>query len=193
MTENVQVFQALMKRARDGCPEAIGQILATYGRSILRVIRRLLHKKMRSKYDSRDFTQDVWSDFFAQEIKDRDFASPEELRAFLVAIAKNKVMDAYRKRLACERHTTEREKSLDGSAANEAHELTDDTPTPSQVAMTREKWDELRTQLVDGPARRILEMLQQGLGYADIARRLRVSERTVRRVVGRLERDSPRD
>jgi RNA polymerase sigma factor (sigma-70 family) len=190
MADDREDFRALMKRVRQGCAEAVTQVLETYGQNVLRVVRRRLSKRLRSTYDSRDFTQDVWTAFFGREIATREFASPDELLAYLITLARNKLADAHRQRMRDGHFDASLEKSLDGSAAAEAVKLADVQPTPSQVAMAKEKWDELKNR-VDRPARRILELLRKGLTPAEVAQKLGVNERTVRRVVGRLERQLP--
>jgi RNA polymerase sigma-70 factor (ECF subfamily) len=192
MSEQTDDFQDLMKRVREGSSEAIAHLLEEYGQHVLRIVRRRLSTRMRSKYDSRDFTQDIWMNFFAREIQDRHFESPEALQGFLARVAKNTITDAYRKRMEYEPFNIQREKSLDGSAAAEAVGLSDDGPSPSQVAIANEKWDQIKNQ-VDLPARRILEMLREGLSHVEIARRLGVNEKTVRRVVSRASAKRPRE
>src|SRR5262249_36628315 len=84
-------FTALMQRVRSGSQDAAQQLVEQYGQHILRVIRRMLHKKLRSKFDSLDFQQDVWASFFADQPQ-KTFDRPEALAAFLAKVARNKVL-----------------------------------------------------------------------------------------------------
>jgi RNA polymerase sigma factor (sigma-70 family) len=175
---------ALMQGVRDGSQEAARQLVARYGNHILRVVRRTLHKKLRPKFDSADFQQDVWAAFFAEQPR-KTFDRPEALAAFLARVARNKVLMAVRQRCRLQKYNVEREHSLDGSAAVTAGAAPARQPTPSQLAVAQETWD----QLLEGrPPRqqRILILLRQGYTQEQIARELGVDERTVRRVVRKL-------
>jgi len=144
----------------------------------------MLHKKLRSKFDSTDFQQDVWASFFANRPQNT-FECPEALAGFLAKMARNKVLMAHRKRCRLQRHNVNREHSLDGSAAFQAEKVAARQPTPSQLAVAQEKWK----QMLEGQPprhRQILTLVRQGYTQQQIARELGVDERTVRRVVRKL-------
>lgn len=176
-------FQLLMARVRGGCRDAAAELVQRYGDHIIRVVRRRLHRRLRSKFDSADFQQDVWASFFANSTE--TFAGPEALAKFLAEVAKNKVLMAVRKRLRLQKYNVDRENSLEGSAACQAADVPSPEPTPSQVAAAHEKWDQL---LQGQPARyrRILALLRQGLTHEQIARELGLHEKTIQRLVRRL-------
>src|SRR5687768_4189029 len=92
-------FADLMNRLRAGDQEAAWKLIEEYGPHIRRVVRRELHQKMRSKFDSIDFVQAVWASFFREPGQFREMETPEALLNFLVAIARNKVVDETRRRL----------------------------------------------------------------------------------------------
>jgi RNA polymerase sigma factor (sigma-70 family) len=180
----LEEFTALMQRIRDGSQEAAQLLVARYGKHILRVVRRTLHKKLRPKFDSADFQQDVWASFFAAQ-PDMTFDRPEALAAFLAGVARNKVLMAVRQRCRLQKYNVNREHSLDGSAAWQAGAAPARQPTPSQLAVAQEQWDQL---LKGRPPRhqRILILLRQGYSQQQIARAVGVDQRTVRRVVRKL-------
>ena len=64
MTHDDSSFEAAVKELRTGSEEAIWNFIQTYGPHIQRVVRRRLHHKLRSKFDSVDFVQMVWVSFF---------------------------------------------------------------------------------------------------------------------------------
>lgn len=184
MSEDQEDFTALMRGIREGSEEAAQQLVERYGPHILRVVRKRLHPKMRSKFDSLDFQQDVWASFFAEQSQ-KTFDRPEALAAFLAAMARNKVLMAVRQRRQIQKYNVDREHSLDGSAACEARDVAGPDPTPSQLAVAQEKWDQL---LKGHPPRyqRILNLLRQGYTQVQIAQELGVSDRMVRRVIQKL-------
>jgi RNA polymerase sigma factor (sigma-70 family) len=174
----------LMDQIRGGSQDAVRELLAKYGDSLLRVIRRRLGKPLRGQFDSADFVQAVWASFFATPLQDYQFDSPEALMAFLTNLAVNKVCDAARHAVETQKRNVNRVHSLDGSAALLALTLTAPTPTPSQVVLAREQWDRL-LQGQPPHSRHILLLLRQGHTVQEVARELGVNERTVRRVVDR--------
>src|SRR5262245_19959643 len=95
-----QEFDQLMKRVRSRSDGAAHELIDRYGKLILYVVREHLNSELRSKFDSVDFVQAVWASFFAIATERLDFDGPEILGRFLVAVARNKVTDMVRQRLA---------------------------------------------------------------------------------------------
>jgi RNA polymerase sigma-70 factor (ECF subfamily) len=184
MDEGHEDFAALMQGIREGSEDAAKQLVERYGPHVLRVVRKRLNPKLRSKFDSSDFQQDVWASFFVG-VSGRTFERPEALMAFLAKMARNKVLMAVRQRCQIQKYNVDREHSLDGSAACEARDKAGPDPTPSQLVVAQEKLDQL---LKDHPPRyqRILILLSQGYTQVQISRELGVSERMVRRVIQKL-------
>lgn len=179
-------FPALMERVRASSEEAARELVDRYGDHILRVVRRKLHQKLRPKFDSADFVQAVWTSFFAMPMHQVHFERPEDLAAFLMRLARNKVVDAVRQRLQTARYDIERERSLDGSQAPACGNLPGREPTASQVAMAREEWERYLEQQPDHH-RRVLQSVHRGRSPEEIARELNVSLRTVYRVLRHMK------
>src|SRR5262249_38900013 len=99
-------------------------------------------------------------------------------------IARNKVTDAARQRLALRRDVN-RENSLDGSAEFAVENLRAADPTPSEVVGTEESWEALGR---DGHPEqgKLLYMLRNGYTQEEIARVLGLSVRQVQRLVQKL-------
>jgi RNA polymerase sigma factor (sigma-70 family) len=149
---------------------------------LLHAIRRRLSKRIRSKFDSFDFSQDVWTSFFAEPPDERAFRSTGELVRFLTRVAENKVVDALRQRLNTRKHDQEREQSLDDSTRIDKNAIAADQPTPSHVVMTQEDWAAFlrRQPLV---YRRILILWRRGKKQEAIAAEIGISRKTVQRVI----------
>jgi RNA polymerase sigma-70 factor (ECF subfamily) len=188
MPENREEFAALMERLRGGSEDAARELLDRYGEHILRVVRRKLSRELRSKFDSVDFVQAVWASFFAGEPGRRRFDHPQALMAFLVTLAQNKVIDAVRQRMQTQKYNINRERPLDGSVAHEAAGLAARQPTPSQEAVANDEWRRLLADLPDR-YRRMLILLREGHTQKDIARELNVNEKTIRRVLEKLNEE----
>jgi RNA polymerase sigma-70 factor (ECF subfamily) len=186
MTPDLQEFEALFQRVRSGDVAATGAFVERFGPYLQRVIRHRLHRKLRCKFDSLDFVQDVWASFFAR-LPDREApASPEQLVTFLEALARNKVTEAVRAGLIREKDNVNREQvSLNDSQVAQPPHPPARLPTPSTAAMSREEWDRL---LASQPKvyRHILVLRREGKEMAQIAVELGLNERTVRRVITKL-------
>ncbi len=106
-------FRSLMARVREGSEDAAWELVNEYGDAIRRAVRRVLNERMRSKFDSLDFVQIVWNSLFRVRDKLERFDRPEELTAYLVAMAHNKVGMEVRRRLMTQKYNVGHEESLD--------------------------------------------------------------------------------
>jgi RNA polymerase sigma-70 factor (ECF subfamily) len=190
MTENAQDFRALMQRLRAGEEDAARELLARYGEHILRVVRRKLHKQLRSKFDSIDFVQAVWASFFADAPEKYTFDHPRALMAFLATLAQNKVVEAVRQRMQRMKYNVNRERRLEVVEAGIGKTLIGRDPSPSQVAVAQDEWarmiDELPTRY-----QRLLVLLRDGHTQKENAAELGVNEKTVRRLLEKLRPPRP--
>ncbi len=193
MADSQQEIEALLLRIREGSQDAVRELLDRYGDALLRVIRRRLARPLRRQFDSADFVQAVWASFFAARPDRRHFESPEALIAFLAQVAKNKMADAARREFQAGKRDVNRTHSLEGSAAAPAALAHSRSPTPSQVVGAEDQWD----RMLEGQpehARQILGLLRLGHTHDEVAARLGLNEKTVRRVVERAFRSlSARD
>src|SRR5262245_24000760 len=90
MIQDASEFRDLIRRIQGGERAAVDELLQRYGKHVLRAVRRKLHPRIRSKFDSLDFVQDVWASFFIQEAHRCNFDRPEALIQFLENMARNK-------------------------------------------------------------------------------------------------------
>jgi RNA polymerase sigma factor (sigma-70 family) len=184
MPDDDRMFYDLLQGIQAGSEEAARQFLAKYGKYLRHVIRRHMLQKLRTKFDSEDFLQDVCVSFFSQPPSPEEFSDPGALLGFLGAIARNKVTDAARQRLA-QRRDVNRENSLDGSAEFAVDSLKAADPTPSEALGTEERWEALG-QGGHPDQRKLLHMLRNGYTQEEIARVLGLSVRQVQRLVQKL-------
>jgi RNA polymerase sigma factor (sigma-70 family) len=189
MSKLEEDFQALMQRVLAGSDEAARELFDGYAPYLLRAIRRKLSRRIRCKFDSHDFAQDVWASFFAETSNKRVFETREDLVAFLTTLAQNKVIDAVRQRTQTQKHDVNREQSLDDSRRFDKDQLAGNQATPSQIVMSQEEW---RDFLDKQPPvyQRIFILLRAGKTQVEIAQELGMYPRTVNRIVGRLARET---
>ncbi len=177
-------FETLMREFAAGSEEAAWQIVEIYGPYVFRSVRRALSPKLRNQFDSVDFVQAVWASLIASREKLRHVEQPQELIAILSAIGRNKVIDVVR-RARTKKYNIHREVSVDQDGAPIVDSAPSRDPTPSDVAMARERWEGM---MRDQPShyRSIVVLRMHGNTHQDIANQLNVSDRTVRRVLNRL-------
>jgi RNA polymerase sigma-70 factor (ECF subfamily) len=170
-----------IERIRAGDEDAARELLRRYERKIRLVVRRQLPRLLRSRFDSLDFLQSVWGNFFHQvRTGPTDIEDERNLVAFLAWAARNKVIDEYR-RASTRKHDIRREESLRGRRGR-PRDLEAAIDTPSQVAQARETLDRLRRLVPEGH-RRVLELKAEGYSCREIGLRLGISERTAQRVI----------
>jgi RNA polymerase sigma-70 factor (ECF subfamily) len=178
-------FRALLEQARDGVPAAAELLLERYGAHVLRLVRRRLPERLRSQFDSLDFTQDVWASFFADAPPPEAFASADELVNYLLSMAHHKVARVVYRRFRTTKHDIRRERSLEALGLSPTQPpVAAVQPTASQVAIGNETWDQL-VQIVRPADRVILLRLREGCTHAEVAAELGLSEKTVQRVLQR--------
>ena len=185
MTAHDDGFGELMRRIQEGSEDAAWELVGQYGEAIQRAVRRALNQKLRSKFDSLDFVQLVWSSFFRVRDKLDRFNRPEELVAFLVTMARNKVGMEVRRLLSTEKYNLNRERSLDEWGVSAEAVVPGRAPPPFEVAIAREQWSRM---LQNQPRhyQQIIQLRLQGGTYRDIADSLDLAECTVRRFLKKL-------
>ncbi len=179
-------LHAVFGRIRAGDEDAARELLTRYEAQVRLVVRRQLPRLLRSRFDSLDFLQSVWGSFF-QRIRagTADFENPRHLIAFLAKTARNKIIDENR-RAASRKGDMRREEPL-CLEGTRPRDLIANDDTASEVAEAKEMYGRLRELLPEG-RREILELRAAGCPTSDIAERLGISERTVRRVLEGLLR-----
>ena len=189
MPDELDDFQVLLQRVCDGSEEAAWELVEKYGDHIRRAVRRSLDARLRSKFDSLDFVQLVWSSFFRARGRAQRFNHPGELVAFLRTMARNKVGMETRRRLNTEKLNVGRERSLDALPDRDSLVPASREDTPVAAAIAREQWNRI---LQDHPEhyQEVIRMRLQGHTCCGIADSLGLSERTVRRFLKKLCKDT---
>jgi RNA polymerase sigma-70 factor (ECF subfamily) len=185
MAQDASEFKQLLQEIQGGSEEAARTFLDKYGAYILRVIRQRLARRLRSKFDSSDFLQDVLASFFRQPPPPEAFGEREALLGYLAQMARNKVNQTSRQRQQRRRNAEKPVNSLDGSARFAARSLEGTEPTPSEVAVARETWVDIVASSKP-EHEKILLLLHEGYSHPEIAHVLGLSEKSVQRLVSKL-------
>jgi len=180
-------FRSLLARVQQGSDEAARELYDTYVKYVLKCVRHRMWHKMRSLYDSQDFVQQVWASFFDVRHTLPDFQTPEDLTNYLLAMTRNKVAQAGRRRQTQKRNMDLEIRIEEESDQAGLHPIGRD-PTPSTVAIAAEQQE----RLVDRQPPRIREIAQMraaGLTFDEIASELRIDESTARKAMRQLRED----
>lgn len=176
-------FEGLLEQARQGSDEAAWDLVELYGPHILRTVRRTISQEIRGKFDSEDFAQAVWASFFAASQQFNGVTEPKQLVGLLTKMARNKVIDEVRRRMQTQKYSVQRERVI--SEMDEGNSLESREPSPSQFAIARERWVQM-LQSQPERDRQIIRLRLMGKTNHSIAEALKISERTVRRVLDRM-------
>jgi RNA polymerase sigma-70 factor (ECF subfamily) len=182
-------FDALLQRARAGCPDAARQLYDQYADHLRRIIRRRLSGPLRRVFDSTDFLQETWKDFYAKAL-DKRFACPGQLLAFLASMAEVRLLQAQRRYLDSAKRDLRRQQPLEDSDADREQGPVTHQQTPDQIASARDECDHLLHGLAPEYQQALL-MLRDGYTYQEIAELLGLNEKTVRRLLERLRHKYP--
>jgi RNA polymerase sigma-70 factor (ECF subfamily) len=176
-------FAALLRRMREGCPDAAREMFERYSRPLRVVIRKRLHRRLRTVYDSLDFVQSVWASFLQTPPGAVDCRTPRSFETYLVKVATHKVIEVYRQRMQTARRDLSREQPWADLA--KSPEARDPAPSPSQVAIADEYWQ----RMMEGQTpevREVLELLRLGHTQAEVARRCRLHPKMIRRLLQKI-------
>jgi len=181
-------FRALLAQVQEGSDEAARELYETYVKYVLKCVRHKLWHKMRSQFDSQDFVQQVWASFFAERRNLPDFRTPEELTNYLLAMTRNKVAAAGRRR-----QTQKRDMELEIRIEEESdlagpHPASRD-PTPSSMAVAAETQEQL-IDMQPPHVQAICRLRAAGHTFDEIAAELGMDESTARRVIRQLRGDA---
>lgn len=159
---DVQVAQAALKR---------------YEPFLRMVVRRYLGDTLRSKLDTMDVVQSIWTDLLGAVSRDDwRFHDASQLRAFLARVARNRLIDHQRKH----RRAIENDRPIDTiPTAEQPREI---GPRASEVVRGRELWERLLAACPPSH-REILRLRLEGHTITEIADRRGLHEGSVRRIL----------
>jgi RNA polymerase sigma factor (sigma-70 family) len=167
----------LIDRINDGDVNAAEQVCRTYEPYLRMVVRRRLCGPLRSKLDSADVVQSIWADVLRGFPRAGwNFADRAQLRAFLVRMVCNRLIDRQRQH----RRALAHEQPLDHAVAQDL--AGSNQARPSEVAQGSELWERMLA-ICPAAHREILHLKRQGLPLAEIAVRSGLHAGTVRRIL----------
>ncbi|GIW79371.1 MAG: hypothetical protein KatS3mg105_1178 [Gemmatales bacterium] len=177
--------QSLLGLWQAGDEEAARQLFDQYVDRLVGLARRRLSQRLASRVDPEDIVQSVFRTFFGR-LKEGKFRIEEQddLCKLLMRITVHKTL-----RQVAHHKAAKRDPSLETAQGEHSHEmlmaLLDQEPTPDTAVAFLDQLEHFLAQLRQQD-RQILEWRLQGYNNEEIAQRMNLSERSVRRVFERI-------
>jgi RNA polymerase sigma-70 factor (ECF subfamily) len=177
---SADALDELIDRLNEGDASAAERAFLAYEPYLRMAVRRRLSGRLRSKLDSMDIVQSVWADVLGG-FRDAGwrFTDRAQLRAFLVRIARNRLIDRHRQL----HRALEHEQALADTSADDLPLA--QGPRPSEIAQGNELWTRLLEQCAP-VHREILVLRREGLLLTEIAARTGLHEGSIRRILYEL-------
>lgn len=178
-------WEALIAGVRAGDPAALARFYREYGPALERLAARAIEPGMRRRFGPESIAQSVCRTF-VMRARDAtwELADGDSLWRLLCVIALTKVRERSRFHL---RHRRGVQREEHGEAADDAVRASAAAaPRPDDDAALREQFQALLDSL-DDEERRLLELRLEARSQKEIADAMGISERTVRRILGRVE------
>jgi RNA polymerase sigma factor (sigma-70 family) len=177
---NHSALEPLLEKLCSGDTAAAERVFLEFEPYLRQVVRRLLPLRLRSKFDSTDIVQSVWSDVL-QGFRDAgwQFSSVGHLKVFLVKATRNRFIDRYRQ----QNPISQCQQSLSGETLERI------PPTsqvgPGEAMQEDELWQRLLT-LCPPAHRPILELKRQGAPLDEIVAQTGLHPGSIRRILRNL-------
>jgi RNA polymerase sigma-70 factor (ECF subfamily) len=178
---SAEPLEGLLERVRRGDSDAAEQFVSAYEPHLRQVVHRSLPDWVRPHFDSVDVVQSVWAHVLTGLRSGAwHFPDPARLRAFLVKVARRRLISRARRYPAAARQPSPGT-DLDALPAPEQ-------ARPSEVAQATELWERMLSLCPPGH-HEVLRLRRQGLCLEEIARRTGLHEGSVRRILRQLARE----
>jgi RNA polymerase sigma factor (sigma-70 family) len=161
---------------------AAHQIWQHYYQRLVRSVRQNLRGQHRGMADEEDIVISVFESFYraAEDGRFPDLSGRDDLWRLLLKMSARKIVDKRRHDRRQRRGSGQVVRSLDRD--NQAIlQVIGDQPTPEMVLMMAESVDQLMTHLGDGQLQEIAVGKLEGYSNAELAERMKCSERTIER------------
>ncbi len=177
----IRDFRQLIADLRRGSDEAAWKLVELYGPHIHAVVRKKMGmgSRIRRSHDTADFVQAAWASLVRGMPQLKEINEPKNFVALMATIACRRLANEVRKKVPIDPEVVQDNNSVRGSIAANQPGSPD---TPSQIAIARERWNDIMGSLSDDH-RRVINMRLRGKTFVEIAAEVGIHERTVRRII----------
>lgn len=191
----MEEWKSFVDGLRQGHPEACHRFWDDFGEAMKRLADRRISPSMQRRVDSEDVVQSVCRTFF-RRAHEGEFLVEDQNSLWrllcAITVAKTRMHIRHHKRqrrdVSCEQHLD----TVQSDGNSVVPELSSEETQPDEQAAFADQFRHLMQQL-DEEETQVLELRLQQATNAEIAEKLRCSERTVRRILervkGRLEEE----
>ena len=170
-------LDAVLVRLNSGDQCAIEEMFIAFEPYMRMAIHRRIAGSLRAKLDSADIVQSVWADLVDGLRKSRwRFESVEQLRAFLLKMTRNRLIDRFRSH----RHSLDHEMKMPPERVEAL--AADRIPRVSENFYAEELWQQM-VEACPSAHYELLSMKHQGASIAEIAERTQLHAGSVRRIL----------
>lgn len=177
--------RTIIDRCRRGDPEASRILFDNYVDRLVALARRRISQRLASRLDPEDIVQSVFRTFFGR-IKDGQFEinNQDDLCKLLMRITVHKTLRQVAFHQAAKRDP-HHETGQGDSGLEHIAEFLAREPTPDHTVAFVDELEHFLAKL-NPLDRQILEMRMQGYSNGEIAKKLNVYDRKIRRVIERI-------
>lgn len=185
MADQAPQDRSLIKLWQAGDQNAARQLFDRYVERLLALARRRISQRLASRVDPEDVVQSVFRTFFGR-VKAGQFhlEDPEDVCKLLARITIHKTL-----RQVAFHKAAKRNASMETGHSEESQErlleILDREPTPEEANTFLDQMEHFLDQLRPQD-RQILEMRMQGYNNVEIAEKLGISDRKIRRLMERV-------
>jgi RNA polymerase sigma factor (sigma-70 family) len=175
-------LECLLHRWLEGDEQAAAKLWRRHLGRLMGLARRRFARGLARHLDAEDLVQAVYLKFFAAARNHVPaLKNSDDLWRWLVAIMRNKARDHHKRQ-----HALKRQAGVEEGAQTSLVQVEDPQPTPPDQAALAEELDRL-LQLFPAVHRHMVALRLEGWKVDDIARATHGHERTVRRVLKRVQ------
>jgi RNA polymerase sigma factor (sigma-70 family) len=188
MSDEEEQWRTMLRGLRDGDRKVVHEFFERYGQALQRLADRHLADRLRRRVGPEDVVQSACRTFL-RRAQGGEFHLPdsEALWRVLCAITLTKVREQARFH-GRQKRGMNKEVPLPArdTTSSPAWDPIDPDPTPAEAAAFTEQFEHLLAGL-DDEERQVVDLKLQDLTNDEVAERLGSSERTVRRIMKRLQ------
>lgn len=176
-------FEQLLRKAREGDDEALGQLLQEHRNYLLAMVNSDMESQIRPKVGSSDIVQEALLTAY-REFGQFNGETSHELVAWLRQICKHDISDAERSFKRTQKRQISREKPIEPSSKMMIP-LPDASATPSTEAMAIEQSNQLNAAMAKLPAdyQTVLRLRNwEQLSFEEIGQQMERSAESVRKL-----------
>jgi RNA polymerase sigma-70 factor (ECF subfamily) len=189
-TSDDEDWQRLTDGLRCGDEQVLREFYDRYFRVLCGIADRQLLTALRRRFDAEDVVQSALRTFFRRtSIGQFELEDSDRLWRLLCAVTLNKVREKARHHLRKRRGIDQEQQVQTGdetAGANGGVEPAAREPSPAEAAEFADQFQQILSSL-DGEEQQVVDFKLQDCTNDEVAHRMGVSERTVRRILKRIE------